>query len=105
MILTLDLSALLHTQYIRLKAQVFKLDQNLAERYGQSYAGIKQKMNSTQDWYRNARSEAQSSGTIPLEQKQKETDDRFAQAGLAIARKEQAIKQQLKKRWRTITKS
>ncbi len=105
MILTLDLSALLHRQYIRLKAQAFQLDHDLAARYGQRYADIKQKMNGTQDWYQKAKSEAQSSGTIPLDQKQKETDCQFAQAGSAAARKEQAIKQQFKEWWRTVTKS
>jgi hypothetical protein len=105
MILTLDLSALLHRQYIRLKAQAFKIDHNLAVRYGQRYADIKQKMNGTPDWYQKAKSEAQSSGTIPLDQKQKETDRQFAQAGSAAARKEQAIKRQFKAWWRTITKS
>ncbi len=104
-LITLDLSTLLHSQYIRLKAQAFKLDQSLAERYGQRYTGTKQKMDGAQDWYQKAKSEAQSSGTIPLQQKQKETDRQFAKAGSTAARKEQAIKRQLKELWHTITKS
>ncbi len=101
--LTLDISAQLHVQYARLKAQISQLDQNLAMRYGHRYNEIKQKMSGTKDWYEKAKSEAQKSGTIPLEQKKKETSHQFAQAGSAIARKEQVIKQQLKELWRTIT--
>jgi hypothetical protein len=100
MILNVDMPALLQEKYLHLKARLVKLDQILLERYGHRYAEIKQKINATQDWYRKAQFDARNSGTIPLEQKQKETDRQFAQAGSEAARQEQVLKQQLKKLWR-----
>lgn len=102
MILTLDISALLQAQYARLKAQISKLDRRLALRYGDRYDEIKHQLNGAKNWYDKTKSEAQSSDTIPLEQRQEETSRQFAKAGSAVAHKEGVIKQKLKKLWQTI---
>jgi hypothetical protein len=105
MIFTLNLSELLHLQYTRLRGQVIDLDQKLALRYGSDYDKIKQQVAGTKDWYKKTRSEAESSGTIPIEKKQEETNQQVAQAGSAAARKEQSIRKQLKELWYTVTHS
>lgn len=97
MILTVDLLALLRTR-------IAELDQRLALRYGDRYDHIKQQFEGAKKWYQTQKSEAQSSNTIPLEQKQEETTDQFAKAGAATARQEEVIKQKLKKRLDTLTK-
>jgi hypothetical protein len=47
---------------------------------------------------------AESSNTIPLDQKQQETGGEFAKAGSAVARQEGIIKQKFRKWWHTIIK-
>jgi hypothetical protein len=93
----------LHAQSVRLKAIAAELDRKLDARYGDGYQRIKQrlagKLQDTKVWYQKTRSDAETSGTIPLEQKQAQTDRRFAQAGTSAARREAAIKQQLKEMW------
>jgi hypothetical protein len=105
MIFTLNLSELLRVQSARLRGQVIDLDQKLALRYGSDYDKIKQRFTDTKDWYQRTRSEAESSGTIPIEKKQEETNQQVAQAGSAAARKEQSIRKQLKELWYTVTHS
>jgi hypothetical protein len=97
MILTVELLALLRTKIAR-------LDRKLALRYGDRYDKIKQQFDGAKKWYQTTKSEAQSSNTIPLEQKQEETTGQFAKAGAATARQEEVIKQKFKKRLDSLTK-
>lgn len=98
MILNVDLFTLLRTK-------TSELDRRLAFRYGDRYDKIKQKFDEAKKWYQTSKSEAESSNTIPLEQKQEETTGQFAKIGTATARQEELIKQKLKKLWNTLTKS
>ena len=110
MLLTLSIFPLLQAQSARLKAQIAEWDRNLALRYGDSpkerlrqrYNQIKQQLEGTKIWYKQTKSEAHSSGTIPLDRKQTEASRRFAEAGSVAARKEAVIKQQLKDLWHSI---
>jgi hypothetical protein len=104
MTLTIDTSALFKAQYKHLKAQVAKLDLELGLRYGDRYNKIKQKFGRAKSWYETTKSEAKNSNTIPLEQKQDETNRQFAKAGSTAAIKEGIIKQKLKTFWHSITK-
>lgn len=98
MILTVDLLALLRTK-------ISELDRRLAlSRYGDRYDKIKQQFDGAKKWYQTTKSEAQSSNTIPLEQKQEETTSQFAKAGATTARQEKVIKQKLKKLLNPLTK-
>lgn len=99
MLLTLSIFPLLQAQSVRLKAQIAELDRRLALRYGDKYSQVKQQLDSSKTWYQKTKAEAQTSGTIPLEQKQAETDRQVAEAGSSAAQKEAAIKQQLKDLW------
>jgi hypothetical protein len=116
MLLTLTIFPLLQAQSARLKAQIGEwfgvasayASSRLtpkAEAYYQNdrrYKQIEQKLAGVKDWYEQTKSAAQNSGKIPLEQKQTEATDRFAQAGAIIARQEAVIKQQLKDLWHSI---
>lgn len=92
----------LQAQSARLKTQLTELDRRLALRYGDRYYKVKQQVDNTKVWYEKTRAEAQRSGTIPLEQKQVETDRQVGDAGSAAARKEAVIKQQIKELWQSI---
>jgi hypothetical protein len=102
--LNLDIFSLLQAQYVRLRTQISRLERRLALRYGDRYDEIKQPLNGAKNWYEKTKSEAESSGTIPLEQKQEETSRQFAKAGSAAAHREGVIKQKLKELWHTLTK-
>jgi hypothetical protein len=110
MLLTLSIFPQLQAQSARLKAQIAELDRSLALRYGDSpkerlrqrYNQLKQQPVRVKNWYEQTKFAAQASGTIPLEQKQTEAHDLFADAGAVAARKEAVIKQQLKDLWHSI---
>lgn len=103
MILNVDLSTRLQAQYARLRIWISELDERLSLRYGDRYDKIKQQLNGANNWYKKTKSEAQSSNTIPLEQKQEKAMGQFAKAGAATARKEVVVKNRLKELWHTIT--
>ena len=92
----INASALLKAQYKHLKTQLAKLDLELGLCYGDRYDKIKQEFVRTKNWYKTTKSEAKSSNTIPLAQKQDKTNRRFAKAGSTAAVKEGIIKQKLK---------
>jgi ATPase subunit of ABC transporter with duplicated ATPase domains len=94
MILTVDLLGMVRTK-------ISEVDRKLALRYGDRYDKIKHQFKGAKKWYQTKKSEAQNSNTIPLEQKQEETTDRFAKAGSTAARQEEVVKQKLKKMWDT----
>jgi hypothetical protein len=102
MLLTLSIFPLLQAQSVRLKAKLAELDGRLEQRYGDRYYRVKQQLDGTKVWYEKTRSQSESTGTIPLEQKQESTSREFAKAGSSAARKEALIKQQLKELWQTI---
>lgn len=103
---TLSIFPLLQAQSARLKARMSEVDRQLELRYGDRYGQIKgqieQQLAGTKVWYDKTRAEAQRTGTIPLDRQQEATSDRFARAGSSAARKEGAIKQQLKELWHSI---
>jgi hypothetical protein len=108
MLLIFGILPQLQVQSARLKAIAAELDRKLALRYGDRYLDIKQQLDrqveGTKSWYEKTKSEAQTTGTIPLDRQQEQTDRQVARAGSGAARKEAAIKQQLKELWQTIKK-
>jgi hypothetical protein len=104
--LTLSIFASLQAQSARLKTRLGELDRQLELRYGDRYGRVKtqvkQQVAGTKTWYEKTRAEAEQTGTIPLDRQQEATSDRFARAGSTAARKEGAIKQQLKELWHSI---
>jgi hypothetical protein len=102
----LSIFPLLQAQSARLKAKLSEIDRQLESRYGDRYGQIKgqieQQLAGTKIWYEKTRAEAERTGTVPLDRQQEATGDRFARAGSTAARKEDAIKQQLKELWHSI---
>jgi hypothetical protein len=106
MFVTFSIFSTLQVQSARLKAIIADLDRKLDVRYGDRYRQFKQQVEGRVDrskvWYDKTRSEAETSGTIPLEQRQQDASRRVADAGSAAARKEALIKQQLRDLWQSI---
>ncbi len=100
--LTINIPEMLRSKYVRLVEWLSELDQKLTVRYGDQYNKFKQQFSHAKNWYEKEKSEAKSSGTIPLEQKQAEIIRQLAEAGSGAAQKEGVIKMQLKELWRTL---
>ncbi|PZO38857.1 MAG: histidine kinase [Pseudanabaena frigida] len=92
-------SGLLEEQYLKLKAKLASLDVKLALRYGDRYNQVKQQWDNAKTWYDQKKTEAETSGTIPLQQKQLEIEQNLGDLGSVVARKEKEIKQNLQERW------
>jgi hypothetical protein len=92
--------AFLEQQYVRLREQLDILDSRLAERYGDNYAQVKQRLetakSNAQTWYDQNRSRVEAGEPNPVERKQVEFERKFSQAGTTIAHKEREIKQRVK---------
>jgi signal transduction histidine kinase len=88
--------SILRQQYARLKAQLEVIESNLEEKYGDRYDEAKRHLENAKTWYSKTKVEAEAQGTVPLKQKQEELEGKVAEAGAAIARKEQQIKQLLR---------
>lgn len=96
--------ALLREQYARLRAKLAVLDANLAARYGERYEDVKRHLDSAKVWYDNAKVKVEATGTDPVQQKQAEFERKIAEAGSAVAKKEQQLKQRLKELWQEAIK-
>lgn len=94
-------------QYDDLKQQATKLDAKLTDRYGDRYdqakAQAKQRFHKVKVWYNQKRSAGEALNSSVLEQKQSEFTTAIADAGTAIAQKEQQIQQQVKEFVRSAT--
>lgn len=100
--LVINIPELIQSSYARFSELIFKLDQKLADRYGDQYSSFKQRFSHAKNWYEKEKSEAKSNGAIPLEEKQSEIIRQIAEAGSAAAQKEKAIKVQLKELWHAL---
>jgi signal transduction histidine kinase len=88
--------SILRQQYARLKAQLEAIEANLEAKYGDRYDEAKRHLENAKTWYNKTKVEAEAQGTVPLQKRQDELEDKVAEAGAAIARKEQQIKQLLR---------
>ena len=86
-------------QYVNLKSQLAGLDEKLLSRYGDRYEEIKQQWEKVKTWYDQKKVESETSGVIPLQQKQAEIEKTLGGLGSVVARKEGEIKQNLKEIW------
>ena len=86
-------------QYVNLKSQLAGLDEKLLSRYGDRYEEIKQQWEKVKTWYDQKKVESETSGVIPLQQKQAEIEKTLGGLGSVVARKEEEIKQNLKEIW------
>lgn len=93
----------LRQQYARLRAQIALLDAKLAARYGDRYAEVKRQMENAKEWYEQEKTKVEASGTDPVATRQVELERKAGEIGVAIARKEQQIKESLKELWHSAT--
>lgn len=90
---------MLQEQYLKLKSRLASIDKKLEIRYGDRYDEVKQQWEKAKTWYDQKKSEAEASGTVPLQQKQTEIENNLGELGSVAARKEQEVKQQLQELW------
>lgn len=91
--------SVLQEQYFNLKSQMVGIDEKLTSRYGDRYQEIKQQWEKVKIWYDQKKVESETSGVIPLQQKQVEMEETIGGFGSVVARKEEQIKQNLKGIW------
>ena len=92
-------SGMFQEQYLKFKSRLVNLDRELETRYGDRYEEVKQQWEKAKTWYDQKKSEAEASGTAPLQQKQTEIENNLGELGSVAARKEQEVKQQLQELW------
>ncbi len=78
-------------------------DEQLSDRYGDDYAGIKQHWNKALAWYQTKLEEGKTINAQPLERKQAQKAEELSDLGIKVAQKEEAVKQQIGQALRTIT--
>lgn len=93
----------LQNQYVEVKNQAVSLDANLAERYGDRYAAVKQRLEKLASWYGDATAQAKTMETTVLEQRQAEFESKLGEAGTTLAQKERQVKQRIKELVQTAT--
>jgi chromosome segregation ATPase len=96
--------ALMRKRYAQLQAQLSVLQANLAARYGERDEEVKRHLEDAQTWY--DRTHIQAEATVEqVKQKRIEFENKLGEAGSALAKREQRVKQLLKELWHTITES
>ncbi len=78
-------------------------DEKLSDRYGDDYAGIKQRWAKAVTWYKAKLEEGKAVNAQPLERKQAQKAEELSDLGVKVAQKEEAVKQQIGQALRTIT--
>lgn len=95
---------LMRKRYAQLQAQLAVLQANLAARYGERGDEVKKHLDDAKTWYERAQIQAE----VTAEQvkgKSSEFDNKLGEAGAALAKKEQRVRQLLKELWQTVTES
>lgn len=96
--------ALMRKRYAQLQTQLEILQANLAARYGERDEEIKKHLDDAKTWYDRAQPQAEVVAD-QVKQKRTEFETKLGEAGAAVARKEQRVKQLLKELWQSITES
>ena len=93
--------ALMKKRYAQLQAQLAIVKANLAERYGDSYENVKQYLDEANSWYEEAKKNPEKF-TSQVEDKRREFETKLGEAGTAVAKKEQKVKQFLRELWKSL---
>lgn len=94
--------ALMRKRYAQLQAQLAVLQANLAARYGERDDDVKRHLDDAKTWYDRTHIQAETTAE-QVKQKRIEFENKIGEAGSALAKKEQRVKQLLKELWQTIT--
>lgn len=94
--------SLMQKRYAQLQAQLAILKANLSARYGERYDEIQKYLDDAKEWYNRSQPQAE---VVAEQVKQKHSDfeNKLGEAGAALARREERVKQLLKELWQTIT--
>lgn len=88
--------------YAQLQAQLAVLQANLAARYGERYEDVKKHLDDAKVWYEKTQPQAEATAE-QVRQKSTEFENKLGEAGAALARREQRVKQLLKELWHSVT--
>ncbi|NJP11876.1 MAG: histidine kinase [Leptolyngbyaceae cyanobacterium RU_5_1] len=92
--------AQLQDQYVKLRARLAVFDERLAERYGDRYEQVKHQLEkyleNTKAWYSTTKAKVEAGTPDPVQKMQVELGIKMSEAGAAVAKKEQELKQHLK---------
>lgn len=89
--------AYLEQQYVNLKAQFERLDAKLADRYGDNYDQVKQRLETAKTWYDAEKERLELGGTDRVQRTQTALEQSLSGAGVSIAHQEQRIKERLRR--------
>jgi polyhydroxyalkanoate synthesis regulator phasin len=95
-------ASLMRKRYAQLQTQLAVLQANLSARYGERYEEIKRHLDDAKIWYERAKPKAESA-VGQVQQKHTEFENKLGEAGTALARREERVKQLLKELWQSIT--
>ena len=87
----------------QVKGKTTAWDEQLSDRYGDDYAGIKQRWNKAVAWYQAKLEEGKAVNAQPLGKKQAQKAEALSDLGVKVAQKEEVVKQQIGQALRTIT--
>lgn len=93
---------LMRKRYAQLQAQLAVLQANLAARYGERGDEVKKHLDDAKTWYERAQIQAEVTAE-QVKEKSSEFDNKLSEAGAALAKKEQRVRQLLKELWQTVT--
>lgn len=87
----------------QLKGKTTAWDEQLSDRYGEDYAGLKQRFNKALAWYKAKLAEGKAVNDQSLKNKQAQPKPELSDLGTKVAQKEEAVKQKIGQTLRTIT--
>lgn len=93
--------SLMKKRYAQLQAQLAIVKANLAERYGECYENVKQHLDEAKHWYEQAQKNPEVF-TDKVEAKRKDFEAKLGEAGTAVAKKEEKVKQFLRELWKSL---
>lgn len=94
--------SLMQKRYAQLQAQLAIVKANLSARYGERYEEIKKYLDDAKVWYDRAQPKAEAAAE-QVKEKRSDFENKLGEAGAALARKEQHVKQLLKELWQSLT--
>jgi hypothetical protein len=94
--------SLMQKRYAQLQAQLAILKANLSARYGERSEEIKKYLDDAKVWYERSQPQAEAVAE-KVREKRSDFENKLGEAGTALARKEQRVKQLLKELWQSIT--
>lgn len=93
--------ALLQKRYAQLQAQLAIIKANLSARYGERYEDVKIHLDDAKNWYEQAQPKADELAD-KVNHKRTEFENKLGEAGTALAKKEQRVRQLLRELWHSL---